>query len=123
MFLNLRNAFSLILYHSWERHSVRWIDWKGHYHIGNMTPRLRAIDYRIDPGIHILASVANTIKHNSPELWKKNKTMFRDHFEEEVNEDGHADYMDGLRISDANMLNFFASVERSGPPGRATPSL
>lgn len=123
VFLNLRNAFSLILYHSWERHAVRWIDWKGRYHIGNMTPRLRAMNYKIDPGIHILASVANTIKHNSAELWKKNSSMFREKFEDEINDDGEADYMDGLRLSDDDMLKFFVSLEKSGPPGPATPSL
>jgi hypothetical protein len=119
----IKQGFAVILYHSWEKHAIDWVDWKGKYHHGHVTGRLKAKSYLIDPGVHKLRKVANTIKHDSNELWLEDQTMFKAIVGQIIADGGRPEFARFIQISDDQLNGFFDALMASGAPGPATPSL
>ncbi|MBU2243576.1 MAG: hypothetical protein KJ631_13980, partial [Alphaproteobacteria bacterium] len=90
----IKQAFALILYHSWEQHSAKWAGWTGHYRYHQVRPRLVKAGYVVAEGVNKLNDVANCIKHDSDELWKRKdcRRMFEPIVAEMVAENIEPDY-------------------------------
>ena len=118
----IKQGFALILYHSWERHSAEWVEWKGNYRHHHVSPLLVNAGYVVSQGVHTLNKVANCIKHDSDELWKQkdSQAMFDPIVAQFVAEDIKPDYARYLILTDADMDGFFDALSESGPPGKAT---
>ncbi len=119
----IKQGFALILYHSWEKHAVKWANWNKKYHHGKVTGILKYTGYVIAPDVHKLNKVANCIKHGSAELWNTDPTMFNDHVHMAVQQGLKPDYAHNILLNDAHMNDFFDALIASGPPGPATPSI
>lgn len=118
----IKQGFAVILYHSWERHSADWVEWRGNYRHHQVAPRLNNAGYLVTDGVHKLNKVANCIKHDSGELWNQKdcRTMFEPIVAQMAKEDIEPDYARYLILSDADMDGFFEALSESGPPGPAT---
>jgi len=121
----IKQGFAVILYHSWERYSTEWAEWKGKYRHHHVAPRLVKAGYLVADGVHKLNKVANCIKHSSDELWKQKdcRMMFEPIVAQMKAEDIEPDYARYLILTDADMDEFFDALTESGPPGPATPGL
>lgn len=118
----LKQAFAVILYHTWERHSAEWAEWTGNYRHHRVAPRLTDAGYTVAKGVHKLNKVANCIKHDSAELWKQKeyRAMFDPLVAAMVAEDIKPDFGRYLILTDADMDEFFVALLESGPPGPPT---
>lgn len=119
----VRQGFVVVLFHSWERHALGWVDWKGGYKHHHVTAKLKKAGFVIHPGLHKLNNAANCIKHDGNELWKQDPDMFDTTVARMVEEGLEPSYGRFLKLSEIHMQGFFAALLASGPSQKPILSL
>lgn len=111
----LRKAFTIVLYHHWERSVREWVKSKHAKHDTLVTAAL-AIGQPTDPLVNDLRTLVNTLKHNN-EVWGKPLHTARpDLFKGEFKiTQTNPDWYDAIEVSGPALLAFFDAVSSSGP--------
>lgn len=115
----VREAFALALHHYWEKKSNEWTG-VSRYQYKQAHKELAKRGYLVEKvGLGKLRKTANTIKHDSDELYKQYKGMFDKSVARDIKNGDKPDYHDNLILTDADMQDFLRALKASGPT-RAT---
>lgn len=124
---NLRKAFAIVAYHTWERGALRWFAHgkKKPIH-DDLIQAFAASPYAFDKdGLRDLKDLVNCLKHNSttsgPALWKNRPDLFKPGFNPKTinpitnKPPSSVDWEDEILLVDPNMDAFFEVVRTSSP--------
>ena len=112
----IMQSFTLAIHHFWEREAKAWAG-QTRYQFKQAYKAISTKGYALEKtGIEKLRKTANTIKHNSDELYTQHKSMFEQQVARDIKEGTSPDYQDGLILKDEDIREFFDAVKKSGPP-------
>lgn len=128
--LTLRKAFTILLYHEWEKQAQLWFKHNGRPSGTEIEAGVVAAGLPVSPTIDEIRLLVNTMKHNSikfgPKLYERRGDFFKPNFDpDELNPftnqpRTNVDYDDAIILNDAHLAEFFKAVRASGPDTHST---
>lgn len=112
---DLRLAYSLMLYHQWERSARSWVK-HDHGSFEGLKSRVKARGIFVDPALDDLHVLVNLLKHNNAKHGQKLSIARPDLFgDSDVSDMTHRDWFSGVEVSHHALEVFFMVVKNSGP--------
>jgi hypothetical protein len=116
----IREAFTLALFHYWEKCGQSWLRTPGYRFKKSNTRLTDSGDYVADyETLDLMRMVANTVKHQSAELWKNYPEMFSPLVAHYLEDGFIPPYADLIRLTDEHMKRFITALWNSGPNAKS----
>lgn len=123
--LTLRKAFTILLYHEWEKQAQRWFAHNGKPNGVEIENGVKNAGLPVDPLIEAIRLLVNTMKHNSktfgPLLWRDHSSFFDASFDPNAVNPvtgkpmALVDYDASIKLHDVHIADFFRAARASGP--------
>jgi len=118
----IREAFTLALFHYWEKCGQSWLRTPGYRFKKSNTRLTDSGDYLADyETLDLMRMVANTVKHHSAELWRNYPEMFSPLVADYLEDGFTPPYADLIYLTDEHMKRFITALWNSGPNAEAKP--
>ena len=118
----IREAFTLVLFHYWEKSAQIWLGDKNYKFSKNHKRLTKDGRYIVDyDNLELMRLVANTIKHHNKALHNNHPEMFDAIIGHYIKENSLPPYGSLIRLTDGDMDNFISALKMSGPNAEPIP--